>query len=357
MKQRLSTLAGCAIVLALVSAAPRLQSQAAELPARLDNDAFWKLSREFSEPDGWFRSDNLLSNEIWFQYIVPELTTFLKPGGVYLGVGPEQNFTYIAALKPRMVFIFDIRRGNMHTQLMYKALFELSATRADFVALLFSRERPPQLNAQSTVHEIFSAIAQAPTSAERYAANLERISSHLTKTRGLPLLKEDLAGLDYVYGNFHRFGPDITYNSSTSGGFGGRGSPTTYATLMTATDGNGVARSYLASEALFGVLKDLHARNLIVPVIGDFAGPKAIRSVGAYVKARGASVTAFYLSNVEQYLSQNGVWQHFCNNVASLPLTPDSTFIYSQSGGGGRGRGLNSYYRSMTDDVKAYGCK
>jgi hypothetical protein len=351
------TLAGCAIVFALVSAAPRLQSQAPDLPVRLDNESFWKLGREFSEADGYFRSDNLLSNEIWFQYIIPELTSFLKPGGVYLGVGPEQNFTYIAALKPRMVFIFDIRRGNMHTQLMYKALFELSATRADFVAMLFSRERPAQLTAQSGVNEIFAAVAQAPTSAERYAANLERITNHLTKTRGLPLIKEDLAGLHYVYGNFHRFGPSITYNSSTGGGFGGRSSPTTYATLMTATDGNGAARSYLASEELFGVLKELHTRNLIVPVVGDFAGPKAIRSVGAYLKARRATVTAFYLSNVEQYLSQNGVWQQFCNNVANLPLTPESTFIYSQSGGGGGGRGLNSYYRSIADDVKGYGCK
>ena len=359
MKRRLSGLAGGAAVLAFVSvlAAPPQGARTVGLPARLENDAYWKLSREFSEADGWFRSDNLLSNEIWFQYIVPELTSFLKPGGVYLGVGPEQNFTYIAALKPRMVFIFDIRRGNMHTQLMYKALFELAPTRAEFVALLFSRERPTHLTAESSVNEIFAAVAQAPTSAERYAANLARITAHLTKTRGMPLLTEDLAGIDYVYGNFHRFGPAITYNSSTGGGFGGRGSPTTYAMLMTATDGNGVARSFLASEALFAVMKDLHSRNLIVPVVGDFAGPKAIRSVGAYLKERGATVTAFYLSNVEQYLSQNGVWQSFCNNVASLPLTPDSTFIYSQSGGGRGGRGLNSYYRSMADDVKAYGCK
>ena len=65
-----------------------------------------------------------------------------RPGGVYLGVGPEQNFTYIAALKPKMVFITDIRRGNLHMQLMYKALFELSADRAEFVSRLFTKKRP-----------------------------------------------------------------------------------------------------------------------------------------------------------------------------------------------------------------------
>src|SRR5688572_12463513 len=79
------------------------------LPTQLSDEEFWKLSSDLSEPDGTFRSDNLLSNELWFQYVIPELTQTARQGRVYLGVGPEQNFTYIAALKPRMVFLFDVR--------------------------------------------------------------------------------------------------------------------------------------------------------------------------------------------------------------------------------------------------------
>ena len=75
-------------------------------------------------------------------------TKTARPARVYLGVGPEQNFTYIAALKPAMVFIVDVRRGNLQLHLMYKALFELSADRADFVARLFSKERPAGLTAR-----------------------------------------------------------------------------------------------------------------------------------------------------------------------------------------------------------------
>ena len=358
--------AGGLIVSALV--APRAQTapvgQAAgtasapvTLPTRLTDAEFWKLSSEFSEPNGSFRSDNLLSNEIWFQYLVPELKAYLPSGGVYLGVGPEQNFTYIAALEPRMVIIFDIRRGNMHTHLMYKALFELSSNRAEFASMLFSRQKPAELTKDSTVQQIFTALAAAPTSQERYKENLKRVTDHLTKTRGLPLPPEDLAGIDYVYGNFYYYGPGINYNSSTNAGGGGRGAMSTYASLMTATDGAGAFRSYLASEDLYNVMKGLHAKNLVVPVVGDFAGPKAIRSVGKYLKAANATVTAFYLSNVEQYLNQNGVWQTFCNNFASLPLTEKSTFIYSQSGGGGGGGGgLNSFYRPMLAEVKSYNC-
>jgi hypothetical protein len=350
-----------AVVLALlIAAAAVLPGAAAQgtatLPERLSNAAFWKLSTDLSEPNGFFRSDNLVSNEIWFQYIVPELTAYLKPGGVYMGVGPEQNFTYIAALKPRMVVLVDVRRGNLQLHLMYKALFELASSRAEFASMLFARERRDTLGSNATASEIFSAISQVPASDQVFEATLKRIIAHLTKTRELPLGDEDIQGIRYVYENFYRYGPELTYSSSTGGS--GRGRYTTYASLMTATDGSGVSRSYLANDELFGVLKELHSKNLLVPIVGDFAGPRAIRSVGKYLKDHGATVTAFYLSNVEQYLSGAGTWQQFCNNVSALPLTTQSTFIYSEGGGGrGGGGGLGSYYRPMLQDVRAYSCK
>ena len=119
------------------------------IPSRLSDQEFWKVVTDFSEPNGYFRSDNLLSNEIWLQYVIPELLSVTKPGQVYMGVGPEQNFTYIAALKPTLAFIVDVRRGNLDLHLMYKALFELSSDRVDFVSRLFARKRPEGLTARS----------------------------------------------------------------------------------------------------------------------------------------------------------------------------------------------------------------
>src|SRR5690242_8876907 len=105
------------VVLALaLLAVPRAASK---LPARLTDLEFWQLSNDSSEPDGYFRSDNLTSNELGFLYVLPELATRTKPGEAYLGVGPEQNYTYIAATRPAMAIIFDIRRGNLVLQLMY----------------------------------------------------------------------------------------------------------------------------------------------------------------------------------------------------------------------------------------------
>jgi len=308
-----------------------------------------------SEPNGSFRSDNLLSNEVWLQYVIPDLLEVNKPGRVYMGVGPEQNFTYIAALKPAMVFIVDIRRGNLDLHLMYKALFDLSKDRADFLSRLFSRRRPEGLSAASSVNEIFQAYASVAPDDALFDRNFTEIIADLKDKHHLPLLDEDVAGIKFVYGYFGQYGPDLTY--WMSGGAGGRGgfrnSPT-YGDLMVATDANGTLRSYLASEESWNVLKSLETKNLLVPVVGNFAGPKALRAVGAWLKQHHATVSAFYLSNVEQYLNMDGIWMDFCRNSLELPIDENSQFIRSYRGGGaGYGGGsLNQGIFPMAVDLK-----
>ena len=329
-----------------------LNATAQPLPIQLTDEEFWKLSSEFSEPDGRFRSDNLLSNETWFQYVIPDLIQAAKAGRVYMGVGPEQNFTYIAALKPKMVFIVDIRRGNLDLHLMYKALFELSKDRAEFVSRLFSKKRPDGLGPNSTAVEIFAAYAKVEASEDLYKENVEAIQDHLIKKHGFPVSTNDIDGIQYVFRNFYRHGPEIDYSSSGGGGGFGR---VNYAELMVTTDESGQARSYLANEENFGFLKDLQTKNLLIPVVGNFAGPKAIRAIGAYLRETDAKVSAFYLSNVEDYLRQDGISRQFCINVATLPLDETSTFIRSVRGGRyGQGAGLNSDLGNMAAEVK--GC-
>src|SRR5262245_25632676 len=116
------------------------------LPERYSDSTFWRMMTDLSEPNGYFRSDNLLSNETSFQWVVPSLQKMTRADGVYLGVAPEQNFTFIAALKPKVAFILDIRRGNLLLHLMYKALFETTPMRADFAFKLFGRPKPAALS-------------------------------------------------------------------------------------------------------------------------------------------------------------------------------------------------------------------
>jgi hypothetical protein len=345
--RRWLTAAGTVLVaLTAVSAPTASRAIAAEpLPSRLTDQAFWKLSNDLSEPNGYFRSENLVSNEHTYQYVIPALVESVKPGGVYLGVAPDQNFTYMIAARPKMAFIVDIRRGNLLQHLMYKAVFELSPDRAEFVSRLFSKTRPAGLGPKSTVAEIFTAYARVRMNDQdyqkRYEENLRTIRDHLTKKHGFALTAADQEQLAAIYYAFFWEGPGIRYTTSP-GGFssrGGGGNFPSYEEMMMQTDWEGNARSYLASEENYQFVKSLEDRNLIVPVVGNFAGQKALRAVGQYIRDHGATVSAFYVSNVEQYLFQDGLWNGFADNVATLPLDDKSTFIRSVSsrfGYGGR---------------------
>jgi hypothetical protein len=346
-------LAVCA--LAVISSSTAFMG-ADSLPSEILDQTYWKMITSMSEPDGQFRFENFLSNELQYQYVIPPLKTATRPGGAYLGVGPEQNFTYIAALRPRISFITDIRRQNMLELLMYKAIFELSADRADFLSMLFSRRRPEGLNGNSSANQLFRAYVASPGEPEQYQSNLKAIQDLLVQKHQFDLSLADLRNIAYVYQVFFTDGPYLDYSSGGLATNPSRGMPN-YAELMSADDGRGTNRSYLASEENYKFVREMEMKNLIVPLVGDFAGPKAIRSIGKYLKDHNATVNAFYLSNVEQYLYSDGKLLDFFNNVATLPMNTSSTFIrtFGPNGGGtgfSAGSGFQSMLSPMIDVVK-----
>ena len=307
----------------------RAQSRPDTLPAELSDKEFWSLISEYSEPDGFFRSDNLVSNERTFQEVIPELKKHALPNGVYLGVGPDQNFTYIAALKPRLAFIVDIRRGNLDQQLFYKAMIEMSADRIDFLSRLFARPKPEALveNASglpaATLFDAFLDIDPDPIFFRR---NLTDVEKWLTDRHGFALTPDDLRGIEYVANAFFQEGPDLRYSFPSPRL--ARVFPT-YADLQKTDDGTGTSYAYLANEETFRELKAFEAKNLLVPVIGDFAGPKALRSVGNWIASHGGVANYLYTSNVEQYLFQGDAFRRYYASVSTLPLAEQSTFIRS----------------------------
>jgi hypothetical protein len=311
----------------LVSARP---IAAAELPSQLSDEEFWKLVTDLSESGGYFRSDNFVSNETTFQFVIPELKNTIKPGGVYMGVGPDQNFTYIVNLEPKISFILDIRRQNMLQHLMYKALIEMSADRAEFVSRLFSRARPEGVDGNSNAEQLFAAFEKVDRNRQLYTDNFAAILQHLEQTHGFKLTAEDEKSIEYVFNAFYVGGLELNYNGPSAVGLGGRGRMPSYSELMIQTDREGLNRSYMNSEETFKTLQELEKKNLIVPLVGDFAGPKALRAIGDYLREHDANVNVFYLSNVEQYLfQQDDDWSKFFTNVGTLPLASNSTFIRS----------------------------
>jgi hypothetical protein len=338
-RSRLSSGRSAAIALLLVASAwpaiapsSALALQAAEqqtgpsLPERLADAEFWALVSEASEPDGYFQiTDNYTSNEQEVGRLFTALRNRGVRGDVYLGVGPEQNFTYIAAIRPAIAFIVDIRRQAVMQHLMYKAVFELTKDRADFISLLFSMPRPGGIDETTSIQQIWAAYDPVATDRAVVATNAGRILEHLTSTHGFTFTDSESEQLQNVLAAFARFGPDI----STRGAPGRRvGNGQTFSDLTSwSLDELGQPQSFLTTEDHFRYVKMLQERNLIVPLSGDFAGSKALRAVASYVRAHRGRVSAFYVSNVEQYLFADGKQRAFYDNVATLPIDDRSVFI------------------------------
>ena len=309
-----------ALVLCLIGVSGAACGPRSTLPVRMSDQEFWSLSETLSEPAGKFSvSDNLVSNE---PHVAENIRRLRAAGGVYIGVGPEQNFSYIGKLRPAMAFVIDIRRENRNLHLLYKALFALSMDRGDFVSRLFSRPRPHGLGPSATAEDIFNRYDGVAASAEHYERNLARVRDHLLKTRALPLTATDLEWIERVFKALCRDGPGIRYWGSSDM----KAVQPTFRQLMTIEDGTGAARSFLATEEAFEFVKDMQWRNMIVPVVGDFGGANAIPRVGEYVRAHGAQVQAFYGSNVAVYLT-NQQKLTYCRNLATLPASRTAWFI------------------------------
>ena len=326
----------------------------AQLPDRIADSTYWRMVQGISEPNGFFRSENFVSNERGLQYVISPLQALTPPGGAYVGVGPEQNFTYIGALKPRIAFIVDIRRQNLLQHLWYKAVFELSPTRAQFLARLFARPALAKLSANTGIDSLIALMSVMPSDPTMFARTFEEVRKQLVVRHKFVLDTSDVATLRYVDSVFYLSGPTLNYSSGSGasyggrGGFGGggrgRGMPT-FAEIANATDEKGLNRGFLGSEELYGYVRDMERRNLIVPIVGNFAGPKAVRTVGSWLRERGAKVNVFYLSNVEQYLFMDFIWKDFMENVATMPLDSTSRFIRSATARGNFGSG---YYPGNT---------
>ncbi len=300
-----------------------LQSRSMGAEPRLTDQEFRTLITSLSEPGGTFVTDNIVSNEIAIQDVLPELDRL--PRGAYIGVGPEQNLTYVVALQPSIAFVVDLQRGNLLLQLMYKALVEMSADRADFLSRLFARPRPAALGQNADASALLSAFASAPRSKTLGDTQRRAIVDRLTRVHGIALDTSDRIKLERTYEALSMGGPNLR------GDFGREVSlPSwvpSYAEMLSQTAPDGRNRSFLGSEANFNTLKSYESRNLVVPVVGDFAGDKALRAIGTYLTRRGMKVGTFYASNVEEYLFRGDAWMRFFRNLETLPLDDHAMLI------------------------------
>ncbi len=291
---------------------------------------------QWSEPEGYFDSDNFISNETSYLHVVDDLHRRVKAGGTYLGVGPDQNFSYIAHTHPMLAIITDIRRQNMLEHLLFKTLFAMSKNRVEYISLLFSRQTP-RFEPGGSFQDLLAAVRAAKTDEALFQKNLRTIKTALNKYN-LRLSSDDFAKIEYVYRTFWQENLDLRFSSI------GRGNASMYPSLeemFLETDRQGRQQNYLSSEDLFQWLKRFQDENRLIPIVGDFAGPHAFKAVADFLKSNGLHLSVFYTSNVEFYLFGRAAWARYVANLRAMPLAEDSIFIRSYFPTYGRPHPLN----------------
>jgi hypothetical protein len=323
-------LAASLVAEAFVVAHPALAPAGAQRPATADS-AFAALVARLSENAGYFDSDNIISNEASFLQISTQLAKVGTHGGVYVGVGPDQNFSYIALIRPSIAFMLDIRRDNLLEHLFYKSLFALSRNRMEFLCRLFGKPVPADIDHWTgrQIGLLVLYLDRTPTDSAAIAET-RRLSNERIAGFGVPLDARDRSMIDRYRSEFIADGLDTRYSSI---GRNNRMDYPTFRQLMLATDRNGRDLSYLAEEEPYQFVRSLETRGLVVPVVGNVAGDKAVKSIGQYAADHHLVISAFYLSNVEQYLlGRDGGFDDYARNVVALPRDSASVIIRSYFG-------------------------
>jgi len=300
-------------------------------PARIDS-AFAKLVQRLSEPGGYFDSDNLISNETSYLHVLDGMRRLKVQGGAYVGVGPDQNFSYIAVVHPNIAFMIDIRRDNLLEHLLFKALFAMSRNRIEYLCLLFGKPLPRDVDrwASKSMQELVDYIDATHTDGDIVDSVQSAISQRVRRF-GIQLSTLDLETVARIRDAFVRDSLDLRYSSI---GRSPRPYHPTYRQLLLEKDRSGHQANYLASEDAFQYVKNMEVRDLVVPVVGNAAGDHALAAIGQYINERGEKVSALYISNVEQYLIRDGGFPQFAENVKLLPRDRRSVMIRSFFGYG-----------------------
>ncbi|MGQ0645946.1 MAG: LIC_10091 family protein [Gemmatimonadaceae bacterium] len=314
-----------AFLVPLALSSSTLAAQAA--PARVADSAFAALVAELSEPGGYFDSDNLISNETSYLHVVTRLRQLKVRGGAYLGVGPDQNYSYISAIRPAMAYMIDIRRDNALQHLLFKALFARSRNRVEYLCRWLGSRVPADVG-QWTARPILELLAWVDSTRldSLTAARERRETLRVATSFGVPLSTSDRETMQRFHADFMRDGLELRFSSFRRFN---TGMYPTLRRLILERDLGGDMRSYLVRDEDWRYVKDMHAAGRIVPVVGNLAGTSALAAIGRDVRARGLRISALYTSNAEMYVWRDGGFDSFATTVTQLPVDPGGVIIRS----------------------------
>jgi hypothetical protein len=274
-----------------------------------------------SEAGERFISDNVVSNET--SLLQPSQVLAGLRGGAYIGVGPEQNFTYIALTRPELAIIVDLRRDNALLQLLYKALFEVAQSRLEFLCLLLGRPYDPKLEpAQDAGIDVTLAVVQTIAPVRDWFARQQAGLDARIRRYGLDLSEDDMVRIKRMHELFFVRQLDLRFELHKANG---RKYPSLQNLLrLRSPSGYG---TFLDTRDSFEFVQGLERQHRIVPLVGDVSQLRSLGAIADELGRRGLRLRAFYISNVEQYLIGRPSFRGWLDNLRRLPHDERSVLV------------------------------
>ncbi|WP_406700394.1 hypothetical protein V5E97_16420 [Singulisphaera sp. Ch08] len=269
---------------------------------------FASIIRELSKRETGPAADNLVSNEDSYPRVTAEVARLCPPGQVYLGVGPDQNFTILAHAKPRLAFVMDYRRRNLLLHLVHKALFTLSTDRIAYLMRLTAR-RPGRLPSDPSANDLVTAFSEAKFDRGLLEQTIVEVATILQplgvvsepEWKAIATIQAKLAGP----GMNARFLALPMYP--------------TLGKLIRTCDRQGTPAHLLASEALYQFVRGLQQGDRLIPLVGDFSRPPSLPRLGAWLRAHALRLSLLYVSDVEFFLLRAGRFASYIESLEELP--------------------------------------
>ena len=295
-------------------------SSASAASATANLDEFRRLFA-LSETGKPFISDNVVSNET--SLLQPAAALRASHGGVYIGVGPEQNYTYIALSRPELAFIIDLRRDNALLHLLYKSLFEIATSRLEFVCLLFGRPYDPkyEIGPDANSDTVLGAMQGIAPNRDWFDRQQARSSESLLGY-GIGLSGADIARIQRLHELFFVHQLELRFELRRGNG---RKYPS-IGRLLRLRSPSGLG-TFLDSRNAFQFVQQLHRQHRIIPLVGDVSAPRPLGTVAEELRHRGLTLRTFYISNVEQYLIGQASFDGWLDNLRRLPHDERSVLL------------------------------
>lgn len=287
---------------------------------------FSKIIRDMSEDNGYFRGESWVTNELTYLDVIESIEKYDIKGGAYIGVAPEQNFTYMAAIRPQIAFLVDIRAQNRMQHLMFKILFEISETRIEFLSNLFSMPLKGETgvkipDSKSDINVIVNYLENSEQSRVLFNKNLSKMINTLNSKYKFNLTDWETSNIKHVYDHFY-----VENLNMTNGPW--RNSYPTLGEIFTDRDKSGRQLNVFNNREQFLFIKKMQIENKVIPITGDYGNTYALSKVAAYLKKHNLTVSAQYVSNAEQYIIRSrGNWNNWVKNIKNMPYNDKTVFI------------------------------